>query len=129
MLDRCQAEGRTHSLGVPEPSRNVDGGDKGQGNHRSDTGHSHEAPTDVVIPRNQKQLAMQARKVFPQNLASIQKRLHNLGQIRHTLDKLMDPPVEPDRADHANLEAKVAQQAADVALNSEGLSLEHLASG
>lgn len=62
---------------------------------------------------------MQARRVFPQNLAGIQKRLHNLGQIRHTLDELMDPPVEPDCADHANLETKVAQQAADVALNSE----------
>ena len=70
---------------------------------------------------------MQDGEALPQALTGFEEASHDLGQLRKACYELADPVLEPDLANDPNLKPKVAQQAADVVLNGNGLLLQQLA--
>src|SRR5208282_5254149 len=70
---------------------------------------------------------MQFSDLLAELLPSVEKRRHDLGKIRHALDKFSDPFLEFDHAGGSNLEPEVAQQTADVVLDGDSILLQQLA--
>ena len=58
---------------------NVDRADKGQGYDRTHARDGHQPLTDFIVAREQENLAMQLGKLFPQDPARGEQRLHNIG--------------------------------------------------
>ena len=72
---------------------------------------------------------MQFSDLLAKRPASVKQRRHDLGKLRHALDEFENSFLEFGRTDDANLEPKVAQQAADVVLDGDGFLLQQLAGG
>jgi hypothetical protein len=70
---------------------------------------------------------MQFSNLLPELSASLKQRRHDLGKVWHALDKFEYPFLKFDQTNHANLEPKVTQQAADIILDGDGLLLQQLA--
>src|ERR1700720_960244 len=75
--NRRQPEGWPNSLRVPEARWNVDRADKGQGYDRTHARDGHQPLTDFIVAREQENLAMQLGKLFTQDPARGEQRLHN----------------------------------------------------
>ena len=71
---------------------------------------------------------MQLGKLF-KDPAHGEQRLHNIGQLRHSLDEVVDPLLETDNANDSDFQSKIAQQTTDIVLDRKSLFLEYLASG
>src|ERR1700730_988556 len=127
--NRRQPEGWPNSLRVPEARWNVDRADKGQGYDRTHARDGHQPLTDFIVAREQENLAMQLGKPFTQDPARGEQRLHNIGQLRHSLDEVVDPLLETDNANDSDFQSKIAQQTTDIVPDRKSLFLEYLSSG
>src|ERR1700730_8752226 len=127
--NRRQPEGWPNSLRVPEARWNVDRADKGQGYDRTHARDGHQPLTDFIVAREQENLAMQLGKLFTQDPARGEQRLHNIGYLRHALDEVVDPLLETDNANDSDFQSKIAQQTTDIVLDRKSLFLEYLSSG
>ena len=67
---------------------------------------------------------MKGRNVLAQPGACIKKRFDDLAQISHIFGELADAILEFNGAGDADLQPKIAQQAADIVLNGKGLLLK-----
>src|SRR3984893_6382392 len=105
--NRRQPEGWPNSLRVPEARWNVDRADKGQGYDRTHARDGHQPLTDFIVAREQENLAMQLGKLFTQDPARGEQRLHNIGSLRHSLDEVVDPLLETDNANDSDFSPKL----------------------
>lgn len=62
--DRRQPQDRSDSLGIPEPSRSVDGRYKGQQHNRTHSRNSHQAPAHLIPACKVQEFAVQNREVL-----------------------------------------------------------------
>src|SRR5205814_10596757 len=84
---------------------------------------------DLIVAHDLEQLAVKHAELLAQNPAGDQQRFDDRGQVRMIRDELTNSSLELDRADHANLEAEIAQRATQIVLDVERLCLQKLATG
>ena len=126
---RRQAVMRPDALRASEPDRVVDAGAVGQRHHQPDPGRGHQPPADRVGADLLQQHLKQLGQLGPQRRVRLQQRQdhgRDEGQVEHEVAHAL---LEAHRPDDADLEAEVAQLAAQVALDVVGPALQKLARG
>ena len=114
---------------VGKTLRHVDGGLKGERDHRPDAWCDHQPAAERVVTHGVEQALMQQvvlrvhrRMRLEQRRDDHVERLLALDQLAHTLAKAA-------LADDANPQAKVLERAADFGLEIQHLGLQYLACG
>jgi hypothetical protein len=70
---------------------------------------------------------MQEVELLAQYPSNNKQRFDQQDQVGKVFNQLLDTPLELDRSNHPNFEAKVAQGGTQVVLNRDGLGLQQLA--
>src|SRR5208282_4485442 len=96
---------------------------------RANTGNRHQASAHVIVPHDDQQAAVQDPDLRAQHPPDNEQRLNQNSQVGEVLDQLLDAGFELYCPDHLDLEAEVAQGAAQVIIDGNGLRLQQLAMG
>ncbi|MBC9033939.1 hypothetical protein IAG41_16235 [Sphingomonas sp. JC676] len=118
-----------HRPRMDEALRLIDGRTVGESDDGPDARSRHQPPTDGIVTDDIEQHLVQPGELLPHDAPDGQQWLDNDGQSRQPLDQLTDTRLEPGIANHADLQAEVAQRAAQIGIDIKHLALNQLARG
>jgi hypothetical protein len=82
---------------APKAGWHINGSAISQRHYRANAGNRHQAPADIIVPRDGQQAAVQDADLLAKHPSDNEQRFDQHGQIRETFDELFDARFKFDR--------------------------------